>query len=188
VTEYVSLALANQTLREKLRNQAIRDPLTGLYNRRFAEETLEREVLRAKRHDGSLSLIFLDVDHFKTFNDTYGHEAGDVVLQQLGVCVKEHVRGEDVACRYGGEEFLLILADTPIETALQRAEALREQFKARTIKFGSQYLGTVTLSLGVARFPDDGATPQALIAAADGALYLAKAGGRDRVVRVGAEA
>ncbi len=182
IAEYVSLALANQMLRETLRNQAIRDPLTGLFNRRFAEETLERELLRAARGHAPLSLIFFDIDHFKVFNDTYGHEAGDLVLQQLGTCLKENLRAEDVACRFGGEEFLVILADTAVDTARQRAELIREQFKARTIKFGSQFLGHVTVSLGLAAYPANGRTPDTLVAAADAALYRAKAAGRDRVV------
>jgi diguanylate cyclase (GGDEF)-like protein len=184
-SEYVALALANQMLRETLRNQAIRDPLTGLFNRRFAEETLERELLRAARNEVSVTFIYFDVDHFKQFNDAYGHEAGDVVLQKIGATVKKVLRGEDVACRYGGEEFLVILADSTVEVGSERAETLREQVKSLTIKFGSQFVGPITVSLGVAGYPTDGSTPGAILAAADAALYQAKAAGRDCVVVAG---
>ncbi len=181
VAEYVALALANQTLRETLRNQAIRDPLTGLFNRRYAEETLDREVQRATRKQTPLSVISLDIDHFKLFNDTYGHDAGDVVLQNVGMLLKTLCRGEDVACRYGGEEFLLIMSDISLEIAQQRAETLREEMKSLRIVYKGQPLG-ITSSFGVAAFPKTATNKEKLLHAADAALYQAKTSGRDCVV------
>jgi diguanylate cyclase (GGDEF)-like protein len=182
ISEYVALAVANQMLRGTLRNQAIRDPLTGLFNRRYAEETLEREIHRAARRQTSLGVIFLDVDHFKAFNDTYGHDAGDLVLQSLGVFLRAHIRIEDVACRYGGEEFLIIMSDVSLEIARQRAEILREGAKEVSLNHKGQPLGQVTLSLGVATFPKAGTTKETLLRAADAALYQAKTKGRNCVI------
>jgi diguanylate cyclase (GGDEF)-like protein len=180
--EYIALALANQILRETLRNQAIRDPLTGLFNRRYAEETLEREILRAERRQTPLGVIMLDIDRFKVFNDTHGHDAGDVVLQDLGAYLKTRVRGEDVACRYGGEEFLIIMSDVSLEDAQQRAEALRNGVKTLNLNYRGQPIGSITLSLGVAAFPQTARAKDTLLQVADAALYRAKAGGRDCVV------
>jgi diguanylate cyclase (GGDEF)-like protein len=185
VAEHMALALANQMLRETLRNQAIRDPLTNLFNRRYAEETLEREIYRAIRKETSLSVIFVDVDHFKLFNDTYGQDAGDAVLQNLGGLIRTHVRREDVACRYGGEEFLIIMSDISLEASRQRAEALREVVRTVNLNYKGQSLANITLSLGVAALTDSTATKEALLNAADTALYRAKSTGRDRVVVAG---
>ncbi len=124
VAEDMALALANLRLRETLRSQAIRDPLTGLFNRRYMEETLERELKRAKRTGGSMAVIMMDLDHFKDYNDTFGHNAGDEILSALGDLVKGQIRGEDIACRYGGEEFVLIIPGAAMEVALERAELL----------------------------------------------------------------
>jgi diguanylate cyclase (GGDEF)-like protein len=162
--------------------QAVRDPLTGLYNRRYMEETLEREIRRAERRYASLGVIMLDVDHFKRFNDTFGHAAGDTLLQELGSFLMGHIRGEDIACRYGGEEFALILPDASLEGACGRADDLRERIKALGIAHRGQPLGAVTVSMGVAAYPDHGHTGEELLRAADAALYEAKAQGRDRVV------
>jgi len=181
VAEYAALAFANQLLQDKLKNQAIRDPLTELFNRRYAEETLVRELQRAARKQTPLSVIFLDLDHFKRINDTYGHDAGDAVLQKVGIFLKTHTRGHDVACRYGGEEFLLVMADAPLEVARQRAEALREGIQSLEIVHKSQSIA-VTASLGVAAFPDSGVDRDQLLKAADVALYEAKSSGRNRVV------
>lgn len=181
IAEYIALAFANQLLRDSLKNQAIRDPLTGLFNRRYAEETLARELLSAARKQTPLSVIFLDLDHFKRINDTYGHDAGDVVLQSLGTFLKTHTRGHDVACRYGGEEFLLVMADAPLEVARQRAEALREGIGSLAIEHKTQSVA-ITASFGVAAFPDSGADRDRLLKAADVALYEAKTSGRNRVV------
>ncbi|MCT7951517.1 diguanylate cyclase [Ancylothrix sp. C2] len=182
VTEHISLSLANLKLRETLQNQSIRDPLTGLYNRRYMEEFLSQELLRAFRAKKPLSIIMLDVDNFKIFNDTFGHEAGDLVLQELGIFLKKNIRGSDIACRYGGEELTLILPDAPLEVARQRAEHLRQSVKHLNVKQRGQFLGSITLSLGVACFPEHGANSSAVLGSADAALYRAKKEGRDKVV------
>ncbi|MGH8727494.1 MAG: diguanylate cyclase [Burkholderiales bacterium] len=181
VGEHLALALANLELREDLMLQAIRDPLTGLFNRRYLEEALEREVLRCARKKRALGMIMLDLDHFKTFNDTSGHEAGDAMLKALSYFLLDNVRAEDIVCRYGGEEFLLIMPEASLDLARQRAEQLRQEVKGLTVQHEGNALGTVTLSLGVAAFPQHGATVNDLLRAADAALYSAKQEGRDRV-------
>lgn len=181
VAEHISLALANIKLREKLENQSIRDPLTGLYNRRYMEESLEREIQRCHRKQQPLGIIMLDVDHFKRFNDTFGHEAGDSVLKELGQFLQKYVRGSDIACRYGGEEFTLILPEGSLEVTSKRAEQLREGIKHLNLKYRHEPLGQITLSLGVASFPEHGVTGQDVIREADAALYKAKREGRDAV-------
>jgi diguanylate cyclase (GGDEF)-like protein len=182
VARHVGLALANLKLLETLRNQAVRDPLTGLFNRRHMEESLEREILRAVRRKSPLGIVMIDIDHFKRFNDRFGHAAGDMVLRELSSLLQKQIRGEDLACRYGGEEVTLVLSEASLEDALQRAEQLRREAKHLNLRQGQQALGAITLSLGVAVFPEHGATVEALLGAADGALYRAKAEGRDRVV------
>jgi diguanylate cyclase (GGDEF)-like protein len=182
VSDHISLALANIRLRETLRHQVIHDVLTGLYNRRYLEETLEREIYRVRRKGASLGLIMLDLDYFKHFNDTYGHEAGDNLLRTLGNFLSDRVRREDVACRYGGEEFVLILAEASQEIVQQRAEDIRQEFPKLPVMYRGQILESVTVSLGVAMFPDDGATGRDVLRAADDAMYRAKAQGRNRVV------
>jgi diguanylate cyclase (GGDEF)-like protein len=146
------------------------------------EETLERELLRSTRKFLSLGIIMLDVDEFKQFNDTYGHAAGDVILRELGSLLIQHVRGEDVACRYGGDEFLIILPDVSQEITRERAEILCEHARSINVPFDGQTLGDITLSLGVVVFPEDGSTSELLLKAADAALYRAKHEGRNRVV------
>jgi diguanylate cyclase (GGDEF)-like protein len=182
VAEQIALALANLRLRETLRQQSVRDPLTGLYNRRFLEEVLDRELARVERKNLPLSLIMIDVDHFKDFNDTFGHEAGDAVLRDLGGILQRNVRGSDIACRYGGEEFTVILPEANIEIGRQRAEILREATRELRLVHDGKPLGAITLSLGVAAFPDHGRIRGHLLQAADAALYEAKNGGRNRVV------
>ncbi|MFZ5995872.1 MAG: diguanylate cyclase [Nitrospirota bacterium] len=184
VAESIALSLANFKLRETLYTQSIHDPLTGLFNRRYMDELLGKELHRMLRKGLPLSLIMLDIDHFKIFNDTFGHEAGDMLLRELGGFFRHQVRAEDFACRYGGEEFVLILPETPLEIARQRAEQLRRNIKDLTIHHRGQTLGPVTLSLGVAVFPLHGDNGEALLRAADAALYRAKAEGRDKVVVV----
>jgi diguanylate cyclase (GGDEF)-like protein len=184
VADHIALTVANLKLRETLRHLSIRDPLTGLFNRRYMEESLERELRRADRKGTSVGIIMIDIDHFKRVNDTYGHEAGDTVLREMGVLLQRHIRGSDIACRYGGEEFTLILTDSPLSVAQHRAEHLREEIKELHIEYRGQDLGTITLSMGVAAFPQHGATEEALLQAADLALYRAKAEGRDRVVLI----
>ena len=182
VGDQLSLALANLRLRDELRQQAIRDPITKLFNRRYMEETLIREVSRAERNSQPLSVIMIDIDHFKEFNDSFGHEAGDLVLQSLAKFLSTRVRGSDVACRYGGEEFTLILPSATLDLARKRAEQIREGIQSIQVKYGGQTLGPITLSLGVAVFPDHGVTGEAILQLADAALYRAKQAGRNRVV------
>jgi diguanylate cyclase (GGDEF)-like protein/PAS domain S-box-containing protein len=182
LAKQISLALASLNLREILRWQAIRDPLTGLFNRRYMEESLEREVLRVKRRGASLGVIMMDLDHFKRFNDTFGHKAGDAMLSALADVLKKHTRREDIVCRYGGEEFLVILPETSLELTRERAELLREVVSQLQLEYLGQSLGAITISLGVAAFPEHGSTGEEIILAADAALYHAKKKGRNRVV------
>jgi diguanylate cyclase (GGDEF)-like protein/PAS domain S-box-containing protein len=180
VAEAMALALANLRLRETLRNQAIRDGLTGLFNRRYLEETLERELSRNKRQGSPLGVIMLDLDHFKEYNDNYGHEAGDELLIALGHMIQDQVRREDIACRYGGEEFLLIMPGATLEITLDRAKEVNQGVKK--LHQENHALKPITISAGVAVFPDHGATGKEVVRAADAALYRAKEEGRDRVV------
>ena len=181
LAEQIGLALGNLKLRETLRNQSIRDPLTGLFNRRYMEESLEREMSRATRDKGSVAIIMLDIDHFKEFNDTFGHQAGDAALRSLGDFLKKTTRGQDIICRYGGEEFALVFGGSSVEGALERAEALRERIKHLEIQYAGQLLGTITVSMGIALFPDHGLTVAEVLRGADQALYCAKREGRDQI-------
>jgi diguanylate cyclase (GGDEF)-like protein/PAS domain S-box-containing protein len=182
VCEQISLALANLKLRETLRLQSIRDQLTGLFNRRYLEESLERELRRAARKQRTLGAIMLDIDHFKRFNDEFGHDAGDAVLRALGKLLLRGVRGEDIACRYGGEEFTLILPEADAPTARDRADELRQAASQLHVEHAGRNLGFIELSFGVAVFPDNAASADSLLRAADEALGRAKRGGRNRVV------
>jgi diguanylate cyclase (GGDEF)-like protein/PAS domain S-box-containing protein len=184
----VGLSIANIRLREALRTQSVRDALTGLYNRRYLEETLEREMRRAARAEQSLGILMIDLDHFKNFNDTYGHDAGDVVLRETGASLTKGIRAEDFVCRFGGEEFVVILPTADPETSRTRAERLRTKMRELTIMYQGKSLGMVTISVGVAAFPAHGTSPKELMAAADAALYEAKRGGRDKVVVASAPA
>jgi diguanylate cyclase (GGDEF)-like protein len=179
--DHLALAIANLRLRDTLQIQSIRDPLTGLFNRRYLEESLEREVARAKRRDSSLGLIMLDLDHFKAFNDTHGHRAGDEALAALGELLDSSVREEDVPCRYGGEEFALILPDAALEDVARRADEIREALATVNLRHAGKELGRVTLSAGVAVYPEHGTTHEDIVLAADRALYAAKDAGRNRV-------
>lgn len=181
VSEQISLALSNLALRQTLRRHATVDPLTGLYNRRFLDETLVREIARAARKKSSMAFLMADVDHFKGFNDRYGHDAGDAVLRLVAAEMQKQARGSDLACRYGGEEFLLVLPDASLQAAQEKATRLREAVKRLRASHGGRMLDPVTLSVGVAAFPTHGADAQAVISAADSALYRAKQEGRDRV-------
>ncbi|BAZ20472.1 diguanylate cyclase with PAS/PAC and GAF sensors [Kalymmatonema gypsitolerans NIES-4073] len=182
VAEHIALALANLKLRETLKNQSIRDPLTGLFNRRYMEESLEREIRRAERKEQPLGVIMLDVDHFKRFNDIHGHEAGDIVLRELGEFLKSMIRGSDIACRYGGEEFIVLLPEAPLKITELRADQMRSGTKHLNLQYRRESLGAISLSLGVASYPQHGNTAETVIRAADAALYQAKTQGRDRVV------
>lgn len=177
----VGLSIANIRLREALRTQSVRDALTGLYNRRYLEEVLEREVRRAARAAQSLGILMIDLDHFKSFNDTYGHDAGDAVLRETGQFLAKGIRAEDFVCRFGGEEFVVLLPTADIDAARGRAERLRLKMHELTVMHLGKSLGMVTISVGVASFPQHGVSPKELMAAADAALYEAKRGGRDQV-------
>jgi diguanylate cyclase (GGDEF)-like protein/PAS domain S-box-containing protein len=182
VGERLSLALANLKLREVLRHQSVRDPLTGLFNRRYMEETLDRELSRASRRNEAVAVAMCDLDHFKQFNDTFGHEAGDLVLREVAATLQKNVRQGDIVCRFGGEELVLIFPEATAEIATERAEFLREQVKALALSYRGRTLGKITISIGIAMYPEDGVSFEGLIRASDQALYRAKADGRDRVV------
>ncbi len=184
----ISLALTNLKLRESLKTLSLHDPLTGLFNRRFMEETMDREIIRATRLNQSLIIAILDIDHFKNFNDTYGHNAGDLALKQVGAILKGFRSGLDVSCRFGGEEFILILTDITLEQATTRLESLREAIGKLNLSVGCQSLPRITISMGVSRFPPHGTTATELIKSADEALYQAKKNGRNRMEIAGAEA
>jgi diguanylate cyclase (GGDEF)-like protein len=187
VAEHVGLALSNLKLRSTLKELSIHDPLTNLHNRRYMEEALELELRRAERKKLAVGIILLDLDHFKAFNDGFGHGAGDELLRRLGALMREHLRSGDVACRYGGEEFLLILPEAPLAVTTRRAEELRQHVKKMSVNYLDKPLGPVTISLGVAVYPENGMGAAELIKSADAALYRAKAEGRDRVVTAAAE-
>ncbi len=182
IAEQLSLAMVNLQLRESLRVQSLRDPLTGLYNRRYLEENTQRDVQRCQRRGLPLSVIMLDIDHFKRFNDEHGHAAGDALLAAVAQTLQAHTRDEDVVCRYGGEEFTVVMSEANSEDAQRRAEDIRSAIASTTVVHLRKTLGPVSASLGVATFPTDGGTPAELIEAADKALYAAKAAGRNRVV------
>lgn len=167
-------------LQVALQELAVRDSLTGLYNRRYLDETLEREVSRARREGNPLSLVMLDIDYFKRVNDTYGHQVGDEALRMLATTLLADIRAEDVACRYGGEEFLILLPNMPLETAMQRAEAWRKAVEELSVVLGNFHI-TFTVSLGVAAYPEHGKTPDDLTRCADQALYRAKNQGRNQI-------
>ena len=182
VGEDLGLAHANMRLRDSLREQSIKDALTGLFNRRFVDEFLVQELARAERKTRQLSMIALDIDHFKRINDTFGHGAGDTVLQNVGTILRAHIRGSDIASRVGGEEFLVLLSESPLALATARAENIRNAISGMSLKYESKELGRITASFGAVAFPDHGRTADALIRAADKALYDAKNGGRNQVV------
>jgi diguanylate cyclase (GGDEF)-like protein len=182
LADHIGLGIANLKLRESMRNLSVRDPLTGLFNRRYMQETLAQEQHRAIRNQTQLAVIMVDIDHFKQFNDTFGHDGGDAVLHALGIFLKNHVRRSDIVCRHGGEEFALILSPSTTEGAVQRAEKIRAAVGQLKVHHANQDLGAITLSLGVAIFPDNASDTASLIKAADVALYQAKHAGRNRVV------
>lgn len=177
VANHVGLALSSIRLRESLREQSIRDPLTNLFNRRYLDEVLDREVRRAARHGLNLTVLAIDIDHFKSFNDVHGHQAGDGLLCAIGAYLQANVRGEDVVCRTGGEEFIVVLPLTALADAVTRAEQLRASVAQLIDRSGR----SVTISIGIAAFPVHATTARGLLRVADVALYRAKAGGRDRV-------
>jgi diguanylate cyclase (GGDEF)-like protein/PAS domain S-box-containing protein len=178
----IGLSIANIRLRDALRSQSIKDPLTGLYNRRYLEEMLEREIRRAVRSEQSVGVLMLDLDHFKNFNDTYGHDAGDAVLRETGAFLTRSIRAEDTVCRFGGEEFVIVLPTANAEAALARGERICSKMRELTVLHQGLSLGRITVSIGVSGLPAHGTSPAELLAAADAALYRAKRDGRDRVV------
>jgi len=175
------LAAANARIVEVLRAQAIRDSLTGLFNRQYLDETLEREIRRSRRIRAPLSVVMLDIDHFKIFNDTYGHAAGDEVLKLLGKLLRKTVRASDVACRYGGEEFVVVLLDTDLAAALPSIERICSEIKRRHCIYQGQTLPGISVSAGIAQYPVHGNSAETLLRAADEAMYAAKNAGRDRI-------
>lgn len=175
------LAEVQARMVEVLRAQAVRDPLTGLFNRQYLDETLTRELHGSRRRKMPLSLAMLDIDHFKIFNDTYGHAAGDEVLKQLGKALRDTVRTSDIACRYGGEEFVLILLDADLAAALPSVARICLEIKRIQCVFRGRTLPGITVSAGVAQYPVHGTSPEELLRAADEALYAAKNAGRDRI-------
>ncbi|HEX3523848.1 MAG TPA: diguanylate cyclase [Stellaceae bacterium] len=186
--EQISLAIANVKLRDQLRDQSIRDVLTGLFNRRYMLETCRREFSRAARTDQSISILSIDIDHFKKYNDNHGHDAGDLVLRAVGNSLENLFRNEDIPCRFGGEEFVVILPGADADAALRRAEQLRSKVEDIVVRYLEKNLPRITVSIGVAVFPDAGDNPQIVLKAADEALYRAKEKGRNRVELSGAAA
>lgn len=166
----------------RLRDQAIRDALTGLYNRRYLEESLDREESRARRSGQPLGLMLIDIDHFKRFNDTLGHAAGDAVLRAMGEYLMSAARGEDIVSRYGGDEFVLVMSQASLSTLWERADKLRHGVQELEIEYDGQRVGPVTLSMGIAIYPYHGENGQAVLRVADAALYRAKQAGRNSVV------
>jgi diguanylate cyclase (GGDEF)-like protein/PAS domain S-box-containing protein len=179
--EVIKLSLSNLKLRAALRTQAIRDSLTGLFNRNYLDETLRRELSRSTRRKSLLCLAMLDIDGFKGFNDTYSHHAGDALLKSLGDFFLKKVRTSDIVCRYGGDEFVLVLPDTGLLQVLERLDCLRSEVKSMECRYEGRILPAAAISIGVAQWPDHGASPEDLMKAADHALYSAKHGGRDQV-------
>jgi diguanylate cyclase (GGDEF)-like protein len=178
VSKTIALAIANINLRNLLRDQSIRDALTGLYNRRFLDEFLIKQIGYAKRQKNNLAIIMFDLDNFKKINDTYGHEAGDIILEKLGHLMTSITRAEDAVCRYGGEEFICILQNCSLVLAKKRAEEFRQKIQQMT---PGALLPSVTISLGISAYPTDGQSPNELIEKADKALYESKKTGKNKI-------
>ena len=182
VAEQLSMALHNLALQDRLRIQSIRDPLTGLFNRRYLEESLVRELASCERRGLPVSVMMLDLDHFKAFNDLHGHAGGDALLAEFGQLLRTHARAEDTACRYGGEEFTLILPEAGREAALECAARLGEKVRHLHVHYLGKELPAVTVSVGIAVYRRGADDPEHLLRRADEALYRAKREGRDRAV------
>jgi diguanylate cyclase (GGDEF)-like protein/PAS domain S-box-containing protein len=182
LSEMLSLSISNLQMSETLRMQSIRDPLTGLFNRRYMEETLEREIHRAARNKKQFSVVMVDIDYFKTFNDLHGHAAGDLVLTELAGLIRSQMRGGDIPCRYGGDELTLVLLESSLEDTVAWCKGLQEKVKKLKLGYFGREIGPIGLSLGVSVYPANGPKVEDLLQAADDALYRAKQEGRDRVV------
>ncbi len=182
LAKHSGLAIGNLKLRETLQDYAVHDALTGLFNRRYMEETLKREISRVTRKKVPLGVIMLDIDYFKEFNDQHGHPAGDELLRRLGTFLQEQIRREDIACRYGGEEFILILPESSLENTRRRAEQIKEDIKGLHVWYKGKLIDSVNVSMGVVVFSEHGTTVESLLESADKALYKAKNEGRDRIV------
>jgi diguanylate cyclase (GGDEF)-like protein len=179
VGESIKLSLSNLKLRKIMHEHATIDSLTGLFNRRYLDDTLPREVIRAQRQNTQICLAMLDIDHFKQFNDAYGHAAGDALLHKLGSILQENVRKSDIACRFGGEEFVIVLLDSPLEASYRHLEKIRAILKEMQISYGDQILSSVTLSIGLIEASKDNLTAEEILRFADQAMYAAKRAGRD---------
>lgn len=180
VTERIRAENEIKLLNARLKELVIRDPLTGLYNRRYMDDALTREFKRAERNGEKLSLVMCDLDHFKQINDKYGHQAGDEVLTSFASLLIRQMRDSDICCRFGGEEFLLLMFDANGGAASERIEHIRQSIEDEAIRFEEQVLH-ITASFGIAAYPENGTSPETLLASADAALYRAKQGGRNRV-------
>lgn len=180
VGETIKLALSNLKLRDELRQQAIRDPLTNLFNRRYLEEALPRDLYQAQRRNAPLCVVMLDLDGFKQFNDSFGHGPGDALLREIGRALRECLRQSDISCRYGGDEFVLVLPDSSIANTQERLDEIRKFLKGLQIHYGEQTFDMITLSAGIAQTPEHGTSASELLQAADEALYAAKQAGGDR--------
>lgn len=182
LAEQVALSVANLQLRDNLRNQAIKDSLTGLYNRRYFTETIEKELARAHKLNTPLALLMLDIDHFKKLNDSFGHDAGDVALREFGHLLNEVTTQENVACRIGGEEFVLLLTDTNEQQAKEFCDNLLQRIRQLKVVSSGTNVGQITASIGCSQFPEDTKNAEILVSLADKALYRAKNSGRNQVV------
>jgi diguanylate cyclase (GGDEF)-like protein len=183
--EYLALSISNIRLHDQLYERTLRDPLTSLYNRRYMDEVLMKEVARARRTGTMLGGIMVDLDHFKSLNDTLGHDVGDQVIKAVARTLNTAVRVEDTVCRYGGEEFFILMTAGSIEDYMDRADDLRRQIAGLDVHWQGRSVGVITASLGVAGFPMHADTPEALVRQADQALYQAKKQGRNQVVCAG---
>lgn len=181
-TEYLSLAISNIRLKKRLKEMSIRDPLTRLYNRRYMDDVTTREIRRARRSGSNLGMIMTDLDHFKQLNDTHGHHAGDEVLRRVAEALSSRVRAEDMVCRFGGEEFFILMPSGGSDGTLNRAEDLRQTIASLSISWKGKPVGPISASFGVAVFPDHGQTLDDILKMADKALYAAKSRGRNQVV------
>jgi diguanylate cyclase (GGDEF)-like protein len=182
IAGHIGLTLHSLNLRDELQSEAMHDALTGLFNRRYLEATLQREVERANRGASHLGVVMFDLDHFKAVNDRFGHATGDQLLREFSSRLRGATRAGDIAARYGGEEFVLVMAGASLESARARAEQLRTTMNDLPLPEQLGRVGTVTVSAGVAALPEHGADADSLLSAADVALYRAKENGRNQVV------